>query len=293
MDEVSKIVAELGRVLPPKGLIMVVGGPDTGKSTMAAALASWYFARGLVVSVVDGDIGQSDVGPPGFVSYGLLREEVSLLAHVPRAGSYLVGATSPYGRLLATVAGVSTCACWAQRDGAEVIIVDTCGLVGGSAGVRLKCAKAAALCPDLVLVLSAGWSLVSVKLRELGYRVEVISPLAGARMRTAEERRQNRSVRWSRYLKEASVTWVERASYRIVPWWADSARPNSGHLPRGTVVAFPDQRKPGLQVPAVWLGEDQGVGRVIAPHPVVGSTGVLWTTSYVLLLSEDGCVLRA
>lgn len=297
--EARERVAELSRLLPSRGRIMLVGGPDTGKSTMAAALASWYLTRGSAVAVVDSDVGQADVGPPGFVSYGLLDHEVTSLADVPCAGSFLVGAVSPYGRLLAVVAGASTCANWAQRDGAEVVVVDTCGLVGGSAGLRLKCAKAAALCPDLILVLSPDRSLLASRLRALGYRVEVIPPLASARTRTVEERRQCRSLRWNRYLQGTQTLCLEQPSVRLARWWAEApttsagVTPNGWTTPRGTVVGFADPKKPGLQLPGVWLGQDQGLGWVMAPPLCARYAGVVWTTTYVLVLAEDGSVLGA
>ena len=44
------------------------------------------------MAIVDADIGQADIGPPGFVSYGFVEHDIESLQSVRRQDSYLVGA---------------------------------------------------------------------------------------------------------------------------------------------------------------------------------------------------------
>ena len=74
-----KISAALSRELsdlPETPVIMVIGEIDTGKSTLVALIAQWFRENGKKVAVVDSDIGQSDVGPPGFVSVSYTHLDV-------------------------------------------------------------------------------------------------------------------------------------------------------------------------------------------------------------------------
>lgn len=107
---------------------MVIGEPDTGKSTLVALLARWFWSTSHKVAVVDSDVGQADVGPPGFVSYGFVERDITSLQSVTRNGSYLVGNTSPYRSTLSVMSGTYACVNAAQKQGADVILIDTCGL---------------------------------------------------------------------------------------------------------------------------------------------------------------------
>ncbi|MBE3519643.1 MAG: hypothetical protein IMW97_04995 [Firmicutes bacterium] len=239
--------------------IMVVGRPDTGKSTLAFALASWLRDRGKICAVVDCDVGQADIGPPGFVSYGLMSPHVSGVEMQPdgapcggcgaatpcvsggsverdsisRMGSYLVGDVSPYGRgdarLLAMVAGASACVEAAERDGAETVVVDTTGLALFSDGLRLKCAKADAIRPDVIVLLSSAndsrnspEGILGNLLEAQGHNVLKLAASTGARRRSPEERRENRIRQWNRYLEKSSLHRLDLGKVRVFRWWADS-----------------------------------------------------------------------
>ena len=51
-------------VVSQPGDVFLLGAPDTGKSTLALFLSEKLSERGLKVSFLDGDLGQSLVGPP-------------------------------------------------------------------------------------------------------------------------------------------------------------------------------------------------------------------------------------
>ena len=56
--------------------VMLVGDTDTGKSTLAIYLANMAIRRGLVPSVIDGDIGQGDLAPPTAIGAAVLSKQV-------------------------------------------------------------------------------------------------------------------------------------------------------------------------------------------------------------------------
>src|SRR3954452_5839201 len=93
-------------VLARAGLVMLLGAIDTGKSTLALRITNAALDRGIVVGVIDADVGQSEIGPPGTVGLAMPAAPAGSAAEWSPAALAFVGATSPAGRLLDLVVGV-------------------------------------------------------------------------------------------------------------------------------------------------------------------------------------------
>jgi polynucleotide 5'-hydroxyl-kinase GRC3/NOL9 len=131
---------------------IVMGASDAGKTTLVGALAR-LLAREEGVEVVDADLGQSEIGPPGSVGLGHVRDpEAALDAAEVRALAF-VGVTTPAQDVKEAVAATARMVARARREGFERVLVDTGGLIAGGLGRALKSAKIAAVDPDLVLCL--------------------------------------------------------------------------------------------------------------------------------------------
>jgi polynucleotide 5'-kinase involved in rRNA processing len=77
--------------------VMVVGATDTGKSTFSTYLANMALARGIVTCIIDGDIGQGDLAPPGALGAAILKEQVTDLRNVKADIFAFVGTITPTG----------------------------------------------------------------------------------------------------------------------------------------------------------------------------------------------------
>ena len=233
---------------------MVVGEVDTGKSTLVALLARWFLSTGRKAAIVDADIGQADIGPPGFVSYGFPEQDFDSLKAVTRRASYMAGNTSPYGRGLNVAAGVQACVRDAKREGADVIVIDTSGLVRGVAGRQLKCAKAETVRPDLIVILSTpGVETLAGHLEHLGFHVRRFLPIPGARAKAAEERKNSRISRWNSYLGSNLRLIAVDLSRVGVSLVGETRQCGHGVRAHGTVAAIQDPRRPGFHIPCVWM----------------------------------------
>src|SRR5262245_40577669 len=133
--------AALARAGEASGCVALVGPIDTGKSTFALALANRAAEAGRRVAVVDGDVGQSEIGPPATVGLAVLDGPVGSLGELHPRGLAFVGDVSPVGHLLPVIAGTLAMARRAAELGAELTILDTSGLVHGRLGEKLKLAK--------------------------------------------------------------------------------------------------------------------------------------------------------
>lgn len=195
------------RAVSRPGVVFLVGAPDTGKSTLATWLVNAWLQAGQRVAVVDADVGQSDVGPPGTVGLGYPTGPIERLDQVPVAAMAFVGATSPARNPARHVVATATLVWRARREGAAAVVVDTTGTVSGRLGLALKELKIAAISPEWVMVLERENELAPI-LRGLRGRAspEVVRlpPSGGARERSREERRANRERLLARYLEGAS-----------------------------------------------------------------------------------------
>jgi polynucleotide 5'-hydroxyl-kinase GRC3/NOL9 len=183
--------------------VLVLGGSDTGKTSLVTGLADALLAGGESVAVVDADLGQSEIGPPTTVGLGRLRARVARLAEAEIAGLHFVGATSPRGHLLETVLGTRRMTERAFELGVDRVIVDTSGLIHGEFGRLLKQAKIDLVAPDLVVCLQRDGECEPI-LRPYAEgrppRIIRLGAASAARHRSAEERRQHRERALRAYL---------------------------------------------------------------------------------------------
>ncbi len=135
------------------GIVLVIGETDSGKTTFCTELANAAFSMGKRCAVVDSDIGQSDIGPPGTIGLGIIENQVSSLSEIKARRTYFIGDVTPFRHIVECVVGTKKMADEAKSLGAEIIIVDTTGFVKGVVGRRLKLNKAELLHPAYVAAI--------------------------------------------------------------------------------------------------------------------------------------------
>ena len=196
--------------------VLFVGGLDAGKSTLARAVAAYALSLGRSVAYLDGDLGQKTVGPPGTV--GLKRigstDDLTFERLATADGLAFVGSTSPQGHLLPLVTGMARLHDRALTDGADLVVIDTSGLVSGIYGQLVKYHKVELLRPDLVVGLQRGEELApvlgvierffSVDVVSLGVHPSVVST-------SVEQRAEHRERAMARYFEG------ELSRFRIRP----------------------------------------------------------------------------
>jgi polynucleotide 5'-kinase involved in rRNA processing len=150
-DAIATLAARPGRVF-------VVGGVDSGKTTFAQRLVRAGLEAGHVGALVDADLAQSTIGPPGTVGLKIVREPGDLESDSFDALAF-VGAMSPRSHFLPLVTGTAKLVMRAIEMGARLIVVDTSGLIDGVAGQMLKLTKAELCRPHHVVALHHGGEL--------------------------------------------------------------------------------------------------------------------------------------
>jgi polynucleotide 5'-hydroxyl-kinase GRC3/NOL9 len=204
--------AVIDRVVSTAGVVVLLGGLDTGKSSLGRAMVRTAVAAGRRAAFLDADLGQKTVGPPGCVTLRMVDgpddlEPASL--RTPDA-MYFVGSTSPQGQLLPLVTGAGLLLARAQNEGADFVVVDTNGLVSGVYGQILKFHKVELLQPDVVIGLNRGEELDPILgIVQRFFSTEVVSlPVhPEVQPRSVEERAKGREELLRAYFAGSPQRW--------------------------------------------------------------------------------------
>jgi len=222
--DAARLFLELG------GPVMVLGAPDTGKSTLGRYLMYKAFAAGLPAALVDLDLGQSHLGPPATLGLGLFPPRIPGDDSLFPEGLYFVGQTSPLGNILEVAVGCRVLADQAARRGINRMVVNTSGLVHGLGALRLKRSQMELLQPPLILALQREQELEPL-LQALGGQTIPGDSLAGRTIlrlpissrttrKTPDDRRRYREERFRRYFQEArrlALPWRSLV-WEGLPW---------------------------------------------------------------------------
>ncbi len=267
-------IPEAWRHLPlerVRGVILLIGAPSTGKSTLARYLYGRLAAQGRRVAYLDGDPGQSMLGPPTTLTLAVAAETSAGRAAAPAHASFpptgpswrrFLGATSPRAHMLPFLVAAARLVQAGYSAGAEVIIYDTCGFVDPLfGGLHLKLAEIDLLRPALVIGLAHGEELDPL-LAPLSHsrrtRVEKLQPAVSVQPRSAAERQAHRAARFADYFSTARVQTIDWRRRAVLP---------SPEFPAQRLLALEDDRGFALGLGIV-LGADMASRRVSLLTPL-------------------------
>jgi polynucleotide 5'-kinase involved in rRNA processing len=137
------------------GVTMLIGGLDTGKTTMAIDAVRIALAAGHTPVLVDADVGISTVGPPACVGMKVFESPADLETIVEPDSLHFVGAVTSARLVLQQVVATAVMVERARNRG-DVIIIDTTAVASGVSGETLKYHKAELCRPDRVIALQRG-----------------------------------------------------------------------------------------------------------------------------------------
>jgi polynucleotide 5'-hydroxyl-kinase GRC3/NOL9 len=177
-----------------RGVILLIGAPDTGKSTFARRLLAAAAAAGVSAAYVDADVDQTTCGPPACVGLHWVFRPGDL-ADLARPDAFeFVGSINPEGVVLQHVVATAKLVDLA-RARAELVVIDTTGAISGVVGQTLKYHKMELCRPDVVVGLQRGGELeplVGMLRRFFNAAVEVSGADPDVRPSSPEDRRARR-----------------------------------------------------------------------------------------------------
>jgi polynucleotide 5'-hydroxyl-kinase GRC3/NOL9 len=191
-----------------KGVALIIGAPDTGKSTLAHLLVAELCRMGNVVALVDGDIGQSVLGPPTTIGLALFDFAPKQLDNIQLIASYFVGSITPRGHMLEMLVGTKIIADRASQLDPGIIVIDTTGFVTGETAWELKFQKVDLLKPTHLIGLQRRREIEGL-LKPHQFRPDMaihrLKIPDKIRMKSPEQRRSNRSRKFAAYFQEVKL----------------------------------------------------------------------------------------
>ncbi len=185
------------------GTVMVLGAPDAGKTSFTTALVNHWAEVGKRGAVLDCDLGQSEIGPPGTIGLAYVEEPTPSLSDLPHPLIEFVGVISPPRN-----PALALCAAKMlyDRASADAVVIDTCGHVFGFGAILYKHTKARLLRPNLVLALQKTNELepMLTALGTLGIDMRRVPASIAAIRRPPGERTKRRQWQWARYFENAT-----------------------------------------------------------------------------------------
>lgn len=146
-----------------KGKISLVIGPvDTGKTTFIKWFLNYLVEKGLKVALIDADIGQSTIGPPGTIGLSIVDSKVDNINELKPFTIDFVGTISPSGNLMNCIISLRNALDRALKFSADKIIIDTTGMIREAEGIFLKQSKIELLKPDFILYFSRNDELLPI-----------------------------------------------------------------------------------------------------------------------------------
>lgn len=214
-------------VLERPGVVVLLGASDSGKTTLARILTESWSVAGRTVALVDADIGQSSIGPPTTVGLAMLSPNGPLPPQPSPLMLQFVGSTSPPGHFLPHILGTQDLVRRATAEGAEIVLVDTTGLILGSVAASLKWHKLNAVQPRHVLALQREEELEPIlRLVEGQGALEIhrlpVSPRVVPRSHAV--RRAFREERFREYFASANRHDLEWKNVRFIRLWLNTGR---------------------------------------------------------------------
>jgi polynucleotide 5'-hydroxyl-kinase GRC3/NOL9 len=248
----SEWVKAIEEIRKTGGIVLVLGDVDVGKTFFTTCAGNLLFEGQMEVAVLDGDVGQNDIGPPATVALGKFERPVGLLAELRMMDAYFVGDVSPAGHVPEFLVGMAKLA----RIGSEisdVLLVNTPGWISGR-GRILQILTAEMLEPSLIIALQREDELEGI----LGFFEKVmrlpVSP--HVRTRSREERAEIRRLNFARYFENAKKVELDMRKCRILGRFLGSGNevePEGfgGHVmymeSTGDGLLLISERKPGTE----------------------------------------------
>jgi polynucleotide 5'-kinase involved in rRNA processing len=165
----------LARNIASSGVTMLIGGLDTGKTTIAMEAVRIALASGRTPVLVDADVGNSTIGPPACVGMKVFNTPDDIVNVAEPDSLHFVGTITPTRLVLQHVVATAVMVERARQSG-DIVIIDTTAVATGVAGETLKYHKTELCRPEKVIALQRGEEMepvVGMLRRFLG--VEVIT----------------------------------------------------------------------------------------------------------------------
>jgi polynucleotide 5'-hydroxyl-kinase GRC3/NOL9 len=198
-------------------VIIVLGAADSGKSSFCTYLVNKLVEANGKVAILDGDLGQSDIGPSGSVGYAVATRPITELYNMRLQNGYFVGVTSPVTAMDQAARGLHSMKHEAQERQVDFILINTDGFVSGDLAISYKLTLIKDLKPDVVVGVQAQTELETLMSYLGGGGVMTVESSNALNPRSEEKRRILREMTYTKYLHRSKLQCYPLSQITVEP----------------------------------------------------------------------------
>jgi polynucleotide 5'-hydroxyl-kinase GRC3/NOL9 len=184
---------------------MVLGTVDSGKTSFCTYLVNKLLNGERKIAILDGDLGQSDIGPPCTVAYAIVSNPVTDLFNLEAENAFFVGVTSPSKATEKVISGLALLRDDVLRRNPDYVVVNTDGWVEGEDAVNYKAQLIEKINPNVIFYLQQNEKLTPLLSMLKNFKTLKIDSPKTIKQRSREKRRSLRELGYIKYLKNAKV----------------------------------------------------------------------------------------
>ena len=213
IPETWMTVAE--RITTERGTTLILGGGDCGKTTFCTYLANKALSKDLKVAVIDGDLGQANIGPPTTLSLGFVERPIVDLFRIKPEKTYFVGITSPSTVGNIVIRCLRSLKVDAENKRADLIIVDTDGWIRSELALNYKTTMVKEIEPDFVVAIQDKEEMKTIleSIRKRGVFILQVSEMV--RERGREDRLLLREQGYRKCLEGSTLRTIQLMNVKM------------------------------------------------------------------------------
>ncbi|MEM2117944.1 MAG: Clp1/GlmU family protein [Candidatus Bathyarchaeia archaeon] len=185
--------------------VVVLGAVDSGKSSFCTYLINRLLQEKRKCVILDGDLGQSDIGPPCTLAYAVVTKPITDLFSLEVKNAFFVGVTSPSKALNKVIEGLSLLQAEVLNENPDFILVNTDGWVEGEDAVNYKMQLVSKLNPDLIFCIQQKDETNQLLNAFEKFRKMVVDSPTAIKQRDREKRKNLRELGYIKYLKNMKM----------------------------------------------------------------------------------------
>jgi len=185
--------------------VMVLGAVDSGKTSFCTYLVNKALEKGHNVGIIDGDLGQSDVGPPGTIGFSPVTGPVRDLFEMEAEDACFVGVTSPSRAVAKILNRVAALKDKALNTSVNFLVINTDGWINGEDATQYKVQMVERLSPDAVVGIQQETELEPILNALRNVKIFRVGSPSAVKRRCQERRKVLRELSYKKYLKGAKV----------------------------------------------------------------------------------------
>jgi polynucleotide 5'-hydroxyl-kinase GRC3/NOL9 len=194
---------------------VIFGTADSGKTSLCTYLINKVLREKRKIAVLDGDLGQSDIGPPSTIAYTFAAKPVTDLFNLQAKNAVFIGETSPGNAVDKMIAGFSLLKKEILANNPEILVVNTDGWVEGECAVAYKLKLAEEFMPEVIFCIQQKDELAPLISALDKFRKITVESPAAIKQRDRGKRKTLRELGYKKYLRNPRVHSLSLSWLRV------------------------------------------------------------------------------